>query len=527
MSQSEYSTKGRRYCHLQEPERKCIQRMKQNGASNNEIAKALGRHKSSIGRELKRNAVEQRETVYTHSKSIEIPLWREVRRYFWDSAQRLYHTRRLNTGAKSKLALCGDFVQYLEQKVLGPEKWSVDATVGYARRHHLFANIPCTRTGYNWIDAGLLKIRNIDLLLKVRRKTRKKAKERKRILGRSIEERPDYINQRQEFAHWEGDGIQGKGRKGHLLTLTERSIGYGIVWDAKDRGADKIVLLLDALEQQYGMYFPLLFKSITFDNGPEFSAVADIERDDRVTAYYAHPYSSYERGSNENWNGIVRRFIPKGKEISDLDPDILIRVNRYINQLPRKRFGYRSPEELFEQKLRDIITSADNQTGSAPCCTCFYNWGILCGWGIYAFFASAGASKSRRRAASRGWEERAAPRAKAGLPPPLMPQARINRARSGPGPWALAKVNSALSSPWAQSRAMIPGVSARALARASMPWASASKSAAVTSRPPAGRASAPLSRAGSRERAISRRRALRSRCRPLSFSRAAPAACGT
>ncbi|MDD4081571.1 MAG: helix-turn-helix domain-containing protein, partial [Eubacteriales bacterium] len=97
MSQSEYTTKGRTYCHIQEPERKCIQRMKENGSSNNEIARVLGRHKSSIGRELRRNAVEQRETVQTYSKSIEIPLWREVRRYFWDSAQRLYETRRLNT----------------------------------------------------------------------------------------------------------------------------------------------------------------------------------------------------------------------------------------------------------------------------------------------------------------------------------------------------------------------------------------------------------------------------------------------
>lgn len=369
MSQSEYTTKGRTYCHIQEPERKCIQRMKENGSSNNEIARVLGRHKSSIGRELRRNAVEQRETVQTYSKSIEIPLWREVRRYFWDSAQRLYETRRLNTGAKSKLAACAGFVQYLEQKVLGPEKWSVDAATGYAKRHHLFDNIPCAKTGYNWIDAGLLNIRNLDLLLKVKRKIKKKARKRKRILGRSIEERPEHINQRQEFAHWEGDGIQGGGRKVHLLTLAERSTGYGIVWDAKDRGADKIVLLLDELEQQYGAYFPQLFKSITFDNGPEFSAVADIERDGRIAAYYAHPYSSCERGTNENWNGIVRRFIPKGKELSDLDPDILIRVNRYINQLPRKRFGYRSPEELFEQKLHDIITSASNQTRCAPCCT--------------------------------------------------------------------------------------------------------------------------------------------------------------
>lgn len=344
MSQAKYTTQGRQYCHIQESERECIERMKNAGASLNEIAKVLRRHRSTIGRELARNSVEQRESVHSNSKSIHVPLYREIKRYFSDSAQRLYRTRRLHIGAKCKLAECMDFVRYLEQKVLGAEKWSIDATVGYAKRHQLFRVIPCTKTGYNWIDASLLNIRNIDLLLKVRRKPRKKAKERKRALGRSIEERPVHINQRQEFAHWEGDGIQGKGRNGYLLTLTERSIGYGIVWDAKDKAADKVVKLLDELQKYYGDLFSQVFKSITFDNGLEFSSVSEIERNNRVQAYYAHPYSSYERGTNENWNGIVRRYIPKGKELSDLEPELLGRVNRYINQLPRKRFGYRTPE---------------------------------------------------------------------------------------------------------------------------------------------------------------------------------------
>jgi IS30 family transposase len=369
MSQEKYITEKRSYCHIQESERKSIERMKRQGASNNQIAKALCRHRSSIGRELKRNSVTQRETVQTNSKSIDIPLFKEVKRYFWDSAQRQYKERRLRTGAKCKLASCSDFIRYLERKVLGAEKWSLDATRGYAERHGLFSVIPSTRTLYHWVDAGLLKIRNIDLLLKVRRKCKKKPKERKRILGRSIDERPDSINQRKEFGHWEGDGIIGGGRKGHLLTLAERMTGYGIVWDAEDRDAGRVVKLLDLLERQYDHLFPAVFKSITFDNGPEFSAVEQIEDNGRLTAYYAHPYSSYERGTSENWNGIVRRFIPKGMSLTDLDPDTLIRINRYINQLPRKRFGYRTPEELFEQKLQDIIKAANNPRHCSTCCT--------------------------------------------------------------------------------------------------------------------------------------------------------------
>lgn len=369
MSQAEYNTRAGKYNHIQEPERRYIERMKRQGASNAEIARVLCRHRSTIGRELKRNMVEQRESVHSHSKSIDVPLFRTVQRYHHDSAQRLYLERRLNTGAKCKLAQCGAFVQFLEQKVLGPEKWSIDAAVGHAKRYQLFPVVPSTKTSYNWVDAGFLKIRNIDLLLKVRLKVKKRARVRKRILGRSIDERPDHVNCRQEFAHWEGDGIIGKGKKGHLLTLVERSIGYGIVWDAKDRGADKITTLLYELRQQHGNLFSSVFKSITFDNGPEFSAVDEIESEGGLTAYYAHPYSSFERGTSENWNGIVRRFIPKGMNLADLNPEILVRVNRYINQLPRKRFGYRTPEELFEEKLMDIINSTKHSDNVASCCT--------------------------------------------------------------------------------------------------------------------------------------------------------------
>ena len=107
--------------------------------------------------------------------------------------------------------------------------------------------------------------------------------------------------------------------------------------------------MLDHLEQQYGQLFSSVFKSITFDNGPEFSTVDEIEGNGRLTAYYAHPYSSFERGTSENWNGIVRRFIPKGRSLADLEAETLTRINRFINQLPRRRFNYRTPEELFEE----------------------------------------------------------------------------------------------------------------------------------------------------------------------------------
>jgi len=157
----------------------------------------------------------------------------------------------------------------------------------------------------------ILHLENIDLLLKVKRKLKSPRKKRKKILGKSIEERPVAVETREEFGHWEGDGIVDKNRQGQLISLVERKIGIGLLFNVGNREERRIIEVLDDLE-----------------------------------VYYAHPYSSFERGTNENWNGIVRRFIPKGKNFDSLDDSTIQRINHYINTLPRKRFGYKTPLDL-------------------------------------------------------------------------------------------------------------------------------------------------------------------------------------
>ena len=112
-----------------------------------------------------------------------------------------------------------------------------------------------------------------------------------------------------------------------------------------------------SLQAQYGAHFSKIFKTITFDNGLEFAASEAMERDNRTQAYYAHPYSSFERGTNENWNGIVRRFIPKGSSFKRLTNDDMIRIANYINTLPRKRFRYRTPKDLWEEEIYAIMAA--------------------------------------------------------------------------------------------------------------------------------------------------------------------------
>jgi len=114
---------------------------------------------------------------------------------------------------------------------------------------------------------------------------------------------------------------------------------------------------LDSLQNQFGRHFSTIFKSITFDNGSEFSNSTAMERDERTEVYYAHPYSSFERGTNENWNGIVRRFIPKGKSFDNLDETSILRISHYINTLPRKRFGYKTPLDFWLELMNVILSS--------------------------------------------------------------------------------------------------------------------------------------------------------------------------
>jgi IS30 family transposase len=358
MSQEKDTTKKRKTEHINLAERKTIERMLRAGANKAEIARALFRDKSTIKREIKRGSVVQRKRNPYEGKPDKYPEYIEYITYFADVGQRIYEQHRNNCGSKNKIVSCADMLSYVEEKILGPEKWSPGAAIGYATANKLYPGQEfTTKTFYNWVDDGLVKVKNIDLLLKVRRKPNKARKERKKILGKSIDERPASVEAREEFGHWEGDGIIGKGRKGQLITLVERKLGIGLLFNAQDRNSERIVEIIDSLQQQYGNNFGQIFKTITFDNGSEFSDSAAMERDDRTSVFYAHPYSSFERGTNENWNGIVRRFIPKGRSFDDLTTFDIQRINHFINTIPRKRFGYKTPLDLWNEQLKDIISA--------------------------------------------------------------------------------------------------------------------------------------------------------------------------
>jgi IS30 family transposase len=357
MSYTEFTTIANEKKHLSRDERRIIERKLREGSSKAEIARLLGRDKSTIKREIARGTVRQIKRNPYVSKKPDAPEFLEYKEYFADAGQREYDKHRRNCGCKNKIIKCLEMVKFVEEKILSEGKWSPDAAIGYAVTHGLFNEVFTTKTFYNWIDDRLVDVKNIDLLLKTRRKAKHPRRKRKRVLGRSIEERPAEVEDRQEFGHWEGDGIVGKSQQGFLITLVERKVGVGLLFNIGDKKDDKIVMVLDKLEKQYGSDFRRIFKTITFDNGGEFASSDEMERHDRTKVYYAHPYSSFERGTNENWNGIVRRFVPKDSSFENLTDDAVERISYYIDTLPRKRFGYKTPLQMWEKEVAGLLAA--------------------------------------------------------------------------------------------------------------------------------------------------------------------------
>ena len=187
--------------------------------------------------------------------------------------------------------------------------------------------------------------------------------------GESIEQRPEEIDEREEFGHWEGDTVySGKGKRKTtraLLTLTERKTRKEIIIAIPNRKAETVVKALDALERKLGARrCRAIFKSSTFDNGTEFAAAEELERScvnkrlPRTKVYFCHPYSSWERGTNENTNGMIRRRFPKGTNFAAVTNAQIAQAENWINNYPRKILGYKSSEIVFRECLRELGIAA-------------------------------------------------------------------------------------------------------------------------------------------------------------------------
>lgn len=221
----------------------------------------------------------------------------------------------------------------------------------------------CTATFYNYVE--LDKIENFDkkeLPMKCKRKQKNdKYLGKTKPKGTSIEERPFDKTDRSEFGHWEGDTIVGSRNipnSGAVLTLVERKTRFQITIKMKDRKSLTVYKAIKKIKQKYPELKEYnikdIFKSITFDNGVEFSKWEDIEKYLKTKTYFAHPYCSCERGSNENGNKLLRIFLPKSCNINEYTEKYVEHANELINTKIRKILGYKSSLELFNIELEKL-----------------------------------------------------------------------------------------------------------------------------------------------------------------------------
>lgn len=338
-----HNTEIRTNKHLSLKERFYIERRLRLGVSISSIASDLQRSRTTIYYEIKRGTVDQ------------IKKDKLVSLYFAKTGQLAYEKSRAGSFSRLKINNASEFLEWAKYKIQGPDKWSIDACVGVARKEKLFTSdmMVCTKTLYNYVHEGLfLPILDFPCIVK-RKRTRYIQRTHKRNLGLSIDARSPLVDERTEFGHWEVDTIRGKKGKHEpvLVTLAERKTRFNIQLLADSASTNDvtktIVRWLDTMVMGS-------VKSITADNGSEF---ANLTEDCRLVCpvYFAHPNSPWQRGTNERHNGLLRRFIPKGKTLSNLSMETLKIAHNWINQLPRKLLGYKTPEELFIEEISKLL----------------------------------------------------------------------------------------------------------------------------------------------------------------------------
>ena len=312
-----------KYRQLSQEERYTITALLKSKCSLSEIARQMGRSASTITRELARN--------------------RRPSGYYAASVAHSYATARrrvVRRGSQFSVEQWST-VLYLIQLDFSPEQAShiIEQFFGFSISHE---------TIYQYLlydkNKGGNLYKHLRIVPKRRRKRYNSHDSRGRLAGkRMIDERPLEVDYRVGIGHWEGDTVIGKDRKHCIVTLVERKTGYVIIKKICARTVEQVnQACLDAIAKHAEN-----FKTITFDNGTEFHGYKTLEEKFPVTCYFAHPYHSWERGTNENTNGLIRQYLPKRscmKHVTQADCDM---IAYKLNTRPRKRLGFKTPFEVY------------------------------------------------------------------------------------------------------------------------------------------------------------------------------------
>ena len=351
-----YNTMGQHWSHLTPTKRIQLDAFIRAGMKPTDIAKELGVHHTTIYRELKRCTYEHLNSDYTTET-----------RYNPEGAQARYEANLRAKGPELKIGNDYELADYLIAKIRD-EKYSPEAAIGEAEvKGWPFKTHICASTAYNYIRGEIfgdeLTVSMLPQHGKRHQPERPAGSMPRKPAGRSIEDRPEHINDRSTFGHWEMDSVEScQGVSNTYIVMTERKTRWELIIPSPDKTAASVVAAIDGLVAKYGDLFPKVFRSITCDNGCEFADAAGIERSasgkgTRTEVYYCHPYRPSERGSNENQNGLIRRHLPKGTDLSTISYEETKRIEDWLNNYPRKMFGYLCSEQLFREEIALILAS--------------------------------------------------------------------------------------------------------------------------------------------------------------------------
>ena len=322
-----------KYYHLTREERHLIDFLfNEEHISINQIAKKIGRNKSTISREIKRNLNHYGEYQFytadkkafkrhSHKYLFHLTLYSEFSNLFKKFYDKRFH---------------GVYATYQKVKKLLPSNLA----------------IPSVRQVFNWFKKGKWVLRRKDRL-----RTYVKGRKRKSGIFSKFKEkyvlpiwvRPKYIDLRTEFGHWEADLIIGSKSTGfdNLITLNERKTRYLLISRIKSKNSMKLNSTIYQIVKENN----LIIKSITIDNGIEFEKIGLLASWLKCKIYFCEPFASYQRGTNENLNGMVRRLYKKGTDFTTISDLAIRELQQKINQMPRKIFDWKSSEELFLEEM--------------------------------------------------------------------------------------------------------------------------------------------------------------------------------
>jgi IS30 family transposase len=314
------------YHQLTPEERYMLAALRRQGRNQAEIARSLGRHRSTVCREVRRNSS------------------RADGRYRAFTAQERANGRRSRSRRNRRFGE-EDFARVEE---LLCRQWSPEQVAGHLRRAGLLSISHETIYRHVWRDkkeGGLLHT-HLRGARKRRRKRYGSYDSRGKLAGkRLIAERPPEVETRQQAGHWEIDTVMGSGSKDCIVTLVERKTGLLLIGKLADRTTASLNRrVIRLIRRDEGA-----FETVTADNGTEFHDYKGIEARTRALFYFARPYHSWERGSNENANGLIRQYLPKGAGMAGLSQQQCNAIARRLNTRPRKRLGFRTPLECFNE----------------------------------------------------------------------------------------------------------------------------------------------------------------------------------